>query len=65
MGCATVIGFAFAFAFALIVPAHAAPPVIEPYEFSGSGVFYEGCPGGYDILVEFSGRTRPRSPPCH
>jgi hypothetical protein len=37
-------------------PAQAGKPQIEPYEFSGEGVFFEGCPGGYDILVEFSGR---------
>ena len=41
---------------AAIAPAHAAPPQITPYEFSGEGVFLTGCPGGYDILIRFSGR---------
>ena len=44
----------------LIVPAHATPPQNEPYEFSGEGVFFEGCPGGYDILIEFAGRGRTK-----
>jgi hypothetical protein len=34
-------------------PTHAAKPQITPYEFSGEGVFLEGCPGGYDVLIEF------------
>jgi hypothetical protein len=37
------------------VPAAAAPPVITPYEFSGTAVQQENCPGGYDVLVEFEG----------
>ena len=37
-------------------PAGAVPPDIEPYEFSGSAVQQEDCPGGYDVLVEFEGR---------
>ena len=37
-------------------PASAAPPVITPYEFSGTAVAQEDCPGGYDVLVAFEGR---------
>ena len=47
---------AFVLGLLVIAPAHAAKPQIEPYEFSGEGVFFEGCPGGYDVLIEFSGR---------
>ena len=47
-------------AMVLIVPAHAAPPQNEPYEFSAEGMFFEGCPGGYDILIEFAGRGRTK-----
>ena len=47
-------------AVALTVSAHAAPPQNEPYEFSGDGVFFKGCPGGYDILIEFAGRGRTK-----
>ena len=36
-------------------PAAAEPPVITPYEFSGSGVQQANCPGGYDVLIEFEG----------
>ena len=41
---------------AAVAPAQAAPPQIAPYEFSGEGLFLEGCPGGFDIRVEFAGR---------
>jgi hypothetical protein len=47
---------ALVLAVTVIAPAHAAKPQITPYEFSGTGVFFEGCPGGYDVLVEFAGR---------
>jgi hypothetical protein len=47
--------------FTVIAPANAAKPQIEPYEFSGEGVFFEGCPGGYDILIEFFGRGSRKS----
>jgi hypothetical protein len=47
---------AFVLAFTAIAPAHAAKPQTAPYEFSGEGPFFEGCPGGYDVLIEFSGR---------
>jgi hypothetical protein len=54
-GFISVAVAAFALAVAAIAPAHAAKPQITPYEFSGEGVFFEGCPGGYDILIEFAG----------
>lgn len=37
-------------------PAGSAPPDIVPYEFSGTAVQQEDCPGGYDVLVAFEGR---------
>ena len=54
------VSAAVGLALALAVPAHATPPQNEPYEFSGEGVFFEGCPGGYDILIEFAGRGRTK-----
>ena len=54
------VSAAAALAVTLVVPAYAAPPQNEPYEFSGEGVFLEGCPGGYDILIEFAGRGRTK-----
>ena len=39
-----------------VAPAQAAPPQSTPYEFSGEEVFFTGCPGGYDVLIQFSGR---------
>jgi len=45
---------AAALALALIAPVHAAEPLHEPFEFSGDFLFFEGCPGGYDVLIEFS-----------
>ena len=47
---------AIALALGVSWPAGAVPPVMEPYEFSGSGVQQEDCPGGYDVLIEFEGR---------
>jgi hypothetical protein len=47
---------ALVLAVTVIAPARAATPQITPYEFSGEVVFLEGCPGGYDILVQFAGR---------
>jgi hypothetical protein len=55
----SVVLAAAALALALIAPAHAAVPQHEQFEFGGEGVFFEGCPGGYDVLIEFavSGRA--------
>jgi len=36
----------------------AAKPQTEPIEDSGEFVFFEGCPGGFDVLIEFSVRGR-------
>jgi hypothetical protein len=50
---------AAALALAVTAPAHAAEVEHEPFEFSGEFLFFEGCPGGYDILLRFavSGRA--------
>ncbi len=55
-GFGSTVVVALVLAVAVAAPAHAAKPQITPYEFSGEGVFLEGCPGGYDILIEFAGR---------
>ena len=36
----------------------AAKPQTEPIDDSGEFVFFEGCPGGFDVLIEFSVRGR-------
>ena len=45
-------------ALAAAAPASADRPTVQPYTFEGDGVFAEDCPGGYDVLIEFSGRGR-------
>jgi hypothetical protein len=49
---------AAALALAAAAPVSAVEPTVQPYSFEGSGVFQEGCPGGYDVLIEFSGHGR-------
>ena len=41
-----------------VAPSQAAKPQTEPFEDSGEFVFFEGCPGGFDVLIEFSVRGR-------
>lgn len=36
----------------------ASTPQTEPFEDSGEFVFFEGCPGGFDVLIQFSVRGR-------
>ena len=49
---------AAALALAAAGAASADKPTVQPYSFEGSGIFQEGCPGGYDVLIEFSGHGR-------